>query len=561
MTARVDGREESECLKDLLLSIKGTMSDWCEVMKKFNCLFAEYRDNVLKANVLSDDEKLWTKLENHFCFLHIIINLGDDATKRGLFDLDKCCLSEDAYDNCHKRGNSTTYTAIYVAARLFHQQGSEQYGKSGLFEAFLKDDSPKNTDGVDIANEDLGDARTGVVEMERAQISGSSRKGTQKLAKVSGFERDTGNRAHITYHDGTTLWYHRNDIKNFVGILKGGGGKGEMLNIIEQLLHSKVPLAGARALGIIKACITGPFQAAFDKMSNNILDMIPCCVQLRAAFQEFSADAHDLLNQPRSVFPDIEMHTDKMTEALYVNTRDQEMDALTLIAIQLILSNHFILFERQAEMYLPGGEHAEVGKDKEIMRNCSLTNRGCESNMGLLDREVQMRPNATPGYLSASVIVKSGGLAGINDVTDEEKGRVFDVTRRYASDCIEENKKKLAMYIAGQKAVLRQRQQSNEDKEKRLVKSKSKIISHITKYGGEWKSRSDVEKYLGERRNDSEAVAAIECQLCYHRVILQAKKILPKDKHDLFVIKGNNLQKLKKNLITLDNHHREFSTV
>ena len=39
MTARVDGREESECLKDLLLSIKGTMSDRCEVMKKFNCLF------------------------------------------------------------------------------------------------------------------------------------------------------------------------------------------------------------------------------------------------------------------------------------------------------------------------------------------------------------------------------------------------------------------------------------------------------------------------------------------------------------------------------------------
>ena len=286
-------------------------------------------------------------------------------------------------------------------------------------------------------------------------------------------------------------------------------------------------------------------------MSNNILDMIPYCVQLRAAFQEFSADAHDLLNQSRSVFPDIEMHTDKMTEALYVNTCDPEMDALTLIAIQLILSNHLILFEHQAEMYLPGGEHAEVGKDKEIMRNCSLTNRGCESNMGLLDREVRMRPNATPGYLSASVIVKSGGLAGINDVTDEKKGKVFDVARWYASDCIEENKKKLAMYIAGQKAVLRQRQQSKEDKEKRLVKSKSKIISDITKYGGEWKSRSDVEKYLGECGNDSEAVAAIECQLCYHRVILQAKKILPKDKHDLFVIKGNNLQKLKKNLITI----------
>ena len=76
-------------------------------------------------------------------FSNIIINSGDDATKRGLFDLDKCCLSEDAYDNCHKRGNSTTYTAIYAAVCLLHQQGSEQYGKSGLFEAFLKDDSQR----------------------------------------------------------------------------------------------------------------------------------------------------------------------------------------------------------------------------------------------------------------------------------------------------------------------------------------------------------------------------------------------------------------------------------
>ena len=44
--ARVDGGDESECLTDLLLSIKGTISDQCEVIKKFNRLSAQYRDNV-----------------------------------------------------------------------------------------------------------------------------------------------------------------------------------------------------------------------------------------------------------------------------------------------------------------------------------------------------------------------------------------------------------------------------------------------------------------------------------------------------------------------------------
>lgn len=52
-------------------------------------------------------------------------------------DYDKCSLEEETYTQFHKRGISSTYSAILSAARLFHQRGSEKYGRSDLFEAFL----------------------------------------------------------------------------------------------------------------------------------------------------------------------------------------------------------------------------------------------------------------------------------------------------------------------------------------------------------------------------------------------------------------------------------------
>ena len=127
---RVDGKSKDVYLKDLMLSLKGTMNDWCEVMKKFDKLLEEYRDSVLGDSQLSEEEKLhWQKLQNHFCFLHIIISLGDDAYKNGLTHFDKCNLTEEALSLLNRRAQSSTSSAIYTATRLLHQQGSHVFGK------------------------------------------------------------------------------------------------------------------------------------------------------------------------------------------------------------------------------------------------------------------------------------------------------------------------------------------------------------------------------------------------------------------------------------------------
>ena len=127
-----------------------------------------------------------------------------------------------------------------------------------------------------------------IVLDENIDTPKSSRKGTQVLTKKSGFEKEVGNRAHITYVNGRALWFGRQKIKDFLEILMSDGNNSEVIRNLCNLLKSKVPLAAARTLGIVHACVIGPFQAAFDQVCENIFDIIPYCIQMQAALQEFS---------------------------------------------------------------------------------------------------------------------------------------------------------------------------------------------------------------------------------------------------------------------------------
>ena len=329
--SRFENKPEEETYKKLYASITATMSDRAEVMKCFNKLLSVDREKELSQDEITKTSRA---IQNHHCFLHVIINLGDNATSSGLKDLDSCCLSEDASAHLTK-GCSSTYTCILLAARLFHQMGSEKYGRSDVFEAYLHSQEDEHQG----AREKLGKAR----------------QNTQTLAKRSYFEREVGNRAHITFHNGTALWYHKDDVKEVLNALKADGNISEAPQSLEYLLHTKVPLAGARALGIIKFCFTGPFQHAFDIKCGHIVEMVPYTIELRAAIEEYSQDATDLLANPRSVLKDIPVKESKYTKALFEETNDPEMDAFTIMALQLLLGNMLILFERQCEAYLAEG--------------------------------------------------------------------------------------------------------------------------------------------------------------------------------------------------------------
>ena len=454
--SELEGGEQVDIAKEMYKSVSGTMSDSCEVMKKFNKLMSEV---IVKES--GDEGRSVLDIKNHYCFLHVIINLGDDAMTNGLVDLDKCSLPSDHLEELHATATSTTYSAILLAARMMHQMGSEKYGKADLFNAFVgwSDESMQESEGA------------------RAQSLGSSRKGTQALAKSSYFEREVGNRAHITFHNGNALWYHKDDIARFIDLHKGDNTISEPMKTLERLLQSKVCLAGARALGIIKHCLTGPFQNAFDMKCNNIYEIVPYAIKLQEAFQRFSQNGTSLLENPQSVFEDIPLSNSQYTDSLYCNS-DSEFDALTIMAIELVLKNMLIKFERYCKNYLAGGQHENASEqEKESMRNCPMTNRACESIMAKLDHYVKSKPNATPGFLEALTVFKGMELSKYDSLPEEEKEKQWVVARKYAQRNIENNKKKLSQLVKARQAILREKE--IEKKQQASCKNKNDIKDSI----------------------------------------------------------------------------------
>eukprot|EP00112_Aurelia_sp_Birch-Aquarium-sp1_P024457 Seg7753.2 transcript_id=Seg7753.2/GoldUCD/mRNA.D3Y31 product="hypothetical protein" protein_id=Seg7753.2/GoldUCD/D3Y31 len=126
-----EGGEKVDIAREMYKSVSGTMSDSCEVMKKFNKLMSEV---IVKESGV--EERTILDIKNHYCFLHVIINLGDDAMTNGLVDLDKCSLPYNHLEGLHATSTSTTYSAILFAARMMHQMGSQNYGMADLFNAF-----------------------------------------------------------------------------------------------------------------------------------------------------------------------------------------------------------------------------------------------------------------------------------------------------------------------------------------------------------------------------------------------------------------------------------------
>ena len=100
--------------------------------------------------------------------------------------------------------------------------------------------------------------------------------------------------------NGAALWFHREDIIQYI---TGEERANEEAKTMEVYVEQKVPMAGARALGILKYSLTGPFQHPFDRECKNIPDMVPYCITLKAAPEEMHDDALVILRKPIQLSP------------------------------------------------------------------------------------------------------------------------------------------------------------------------------------------------------------------------------------------------------------------
>ena len=146
-------------------------------------------------------------------------------------------------------------------------------------------------------------------------------------------------------------------------------------------------------------------------------------------------------------------------------------------------------------MYLPEGEFAgsHTPSEKEAVRNAPLTNRVCERNSGILDK-VWHKPNPTPNYIQASLLLQRNDL----DLSHmgEEKAKALALARKCATEDIAKNKRYLKQYVKVQQVLLQQKVEAKQDKGTMKIAVWSRSCSKITKFGGEWKNKSQMEDAL-----------------------------------------------------------------
>ena len=168
--------------------------------------------------------------------------------------------------------------------------------------------------------------------------------------------------------------------------------------------------------------------------------------------------------------------------------------------------------------------------------------------MGFLDREMTIRPNATPGYLEASIIVRNNGLKSIGAMEDKEKSKAFATAREWASEVIKQNKEQLKYHIAARKAIIQSKELARKDKEKLSVARRSKIVSDLSKYGNEWKNEDDMKRFLESANTEAEKVNAVQVQIRYHKHILGTDTAMGKEGKNLFKLSNIGLEQLCENL-------------
>ena len=169
--------------------------------------------------------------------------------------------------------------------------------------------------------------------------------------------------------------------------------------------------------------------------------------------------------------------------------------------------------------------------------------------MAQLDQGLKFRPNATPGYLEASIILKSSQLPQhLSSLSEDEKAEEFKIARKMGTELLERSKDKLKMIVETRKALVKQQQVTMLNKKEKEVALKSKIVSEISRFGGEWKSPGMVEMELSKLERENQKRDALEWQIRYHSKVLKTKDYVPKDKRKGLFRLSLETKELKKNL-------------
>jgi len=370
------------------------MSDQCATNKVFNDSIEEYRKTLLPSiiknfdSLTAEQKTTLTGMGRFACRLHLLANFGTEADKAMLAFESSVCEGRNPFGYGTDSG---TFRLIRTGAKAFTRRGWEKSGVPHYFEPFLK--------------------------------------GRERKNNLVTFH---GHRINVIFHDGAAMYYHRKDICDF---LKDWPDPNGLLQSVKFDINEPGYLAGCRALGIFDKLVTGPFWQLLENEAS-ILDLNKHLNQMQMTLTAWAQDGLLPLSEDTMFGESVELKKDAMYASLFEDTGNPSLDAMTVIALELLSAQLLILLERQAKSQLPDGEYWNPSAEtKQTAANVPTTNAISERDMAILDNLLKIKPSAS--NLTLEVIVMctmNKPITWLRNLPEEEKNSILNNARRMAPE-------------------------------------------------------------------------------------------------------------------------------
>ena len=212
------------------------------------------------------------------------------------------------------------------------------------------------------------------------------------------------------------------------------GTPNNLLRAVLEDLNEIENIAGCRALGIIDKLVNGTYWRKCETVEN-ILDLNPVIEEIQRNCLQWSEDSPTLIFDQKSAFSDADIHKDNLYDASFQTLHD-ELDRLTLDALETVMGYFCITVERQMEEVIQG----KLYNSSEELRNLvamAPTNSVSESVFGSFNRYMREKPNATTLNLESTILFETNKTSTwLNGLDTSTKNIYLGIARKSARSVI-----------------------------------------------------------------------------------------------------------------------------
>ena len=512
--------EQEKVYKELVMTVKSTMTDQGATMPQFNDRLKALRQDLLPEVVQHWDElpedvrSCMSDFGKFFCKMHPLINFAEEVDKvlKSFEDIS----TAGKHAHTLQTSESGVTRLIRIASKAFHHRGCDKSGVEDVFSAYLTNACGSKNHLVDFI----------------------------------------GNRANIIFEGAASLYIHIPHIVDFLSMLQH---KNNLLLAVEEDANEKIFVAELRALGLFYISAIKPLWNIIKSATNIFATNTPLH-KLQVKLLEWKEDASSLLTGDSPFRIDT---SDDVAQKL-LEPCDAESETLTIQALELISCAVLLILQRQCKDQLPGGKYWDVSPEVAgAYKNVPSTNMIGERDFAQLDLLIRKKPSARLITLETIIMWTNNKTPEwLDSLTHEQRSQYMTAARQCSDDV-------LAKYLERKKKIkekkwkdLQKSHQKKKDFEEKKMKSTAALVNEVVELGGVWTSEQQILDKVGaleKSKTDETIRRIIYTQLCFMQKVLKCQG--PKELYQLtHQGKPYSKQEMTTHLVNVVTHNNLHTT-